>query len=105
MQALSATAFAALILFVADQFLNARRYFEVVADALMQVGLLVGMRLKAVVHGCIALMLLGFGRGVVCIQGCGSRRGLTLGEATSDCAAQRFSLGKSANSPQTATSA
>jgi hypothetical protein len=43
MQALSATAVTALILFVADQLLNAGRYSEVVADALVQVGLLVGI--------------------------------------------------------------
>jgi hypothetical protein len=43
MQALSATAVAALILFVADQFLNAGRYSEVFADALKQVGMLVGI--------------------------------------------------------------
>jgi hypothetical protein len=43
MQAFGATAVAALILYVADQFLNAGRYSEVVADALKQVGLLVGI--------------------------------------------------------------
>jgi hypothetical protein len=43
MQAFGATAIAALILYVADQFLNAGRYSEVVADALKQVGLLVGI--------------------------------------------------------------
>jgi hypothetical protein len=43
MQAFGATAVAALILYVADQFLNAGRYSEVVVDALKQVGLLVGI--------------------------------------------------------------
>jgi hypothetical protein len=43
MQTFGATAVAALILYVADQFLNAGRYSEVVADALKQVGLLVGI--------------------------------------------------------------
>jgi hypothetical protein len=43
MQALSATAVATLILFVADQFLNAGRYSEVVAHALKHAALLVGI--------------------------------------------------------------
>jgi hypothetical protein len=43
MQIFGATAVAALILFFADQMLNAGRYSEVAAHALKQAGLLVGI--------------------------------------------------------------
>jgi hypothetical protein len=43
MRGLGATAVAAVILFIVDQLLNAGRYSEVVADALIQVGSIVGV--------------------------------------------------------------
>jgi hypothetical protein len=45
MQTFGATAVAVLILFVVDQFLNAGRYSEVVADLLKQLGQLVGINI------------------------------------------------------------
>jgi hypothetical protein len=44
MRVLGATAVAVVTLFIVDQFLNAGRYSEVVADALIQVGSIVGVR-------------------------------------------------------------
>jgi hypothetical protein len=43
MRGIGAAAVAAIILFVVDQFLNAGRYSEVVADALIHVGSIVGV--------------------------------------------------------------
>jgi hypothetical protein len=43
MKILGATAVAALALYVTDQFLTEGRYFEIVADALKQVGQFVGI--------------------------------------------------------------
>jgi hypothetical protein len=43
MKTLGATAVAAVALYVADQFLAEGRYFEIVADALKQVGQSVGI--------------------------------------------------------------
>ena len=43
MRPFGATAVATIILYVADQFLNAGRYSDVVADALKHIGLLVGI--------------------------------------------------------------
>jgi hypothetical protein len=43
MRFFGATAVAVLILFVADQFLTEGRYFEIVADALNQIGQSVGI--------------------------------------------------------------
>jgi hypothetical protein len=43
MRGISAAAVAAVILFIVDQLLNAGRYSEVIADALIQVGSIVGV--------------------------------------------------------------
>jgi hypothetical protein len=43
MQALGATAVATVILYVADQFLNSGRYFEVAANVLKQAGWSIGI--------------------------------------------------------------
>jgi hypothetical protein len=44
MRGVGATAVAAVILFIVDQLLNAGRYSEVVADALIQVESIIGVR-------------------------------------------------------------
>jgi hypothetical protein len=44
MRVLGATAVAVVTLYIVDQFLNVGRYSEVVADALIQVGSIVGVR-------------------------------------------------------------
>jgi hypothetical protein len=43
MRGIGAAAVAAVILFIVDQLLNAGRYSEVVANALIQVGSIVGV--------------------------------------------------------------
>jgi hypothetical protein len=44
MRGIGAGAVAAVILFIVDQLLNAGRYSEVIADALIQAGSVVGVR-------------------------------------------------------------
>ena len=46
MRGIGATAVAAVILFIVDQLLNAGRYSEVVANALIQVGSIAGIHVQ-----------------------------------------------------------